>query len=376
MKKCYMTKYAVIAAMLISLGLATACKNNTSDANSNTSESGMTAEELQTEVPFEDVDVEIGDYKNIEVEIDTVPEVTDMDVEEQINSMIQSMGDNEIDATTPIKDGDSISINFERFCDGESLGDAQAEYYLTVGSGVFLEDKESEFIGKCGGDTLEIAMDYDDGYPVEDLAGKTIVYKISINGIVTDSQKQHELTDEFVASISDCKTVDEFREMIRQQMEESAETQRNSQATQAIWEKIMADVKVNNYPEDVRQQKIEAYKKYDAEGAEVEGLTLEQYVEQYLQMTMEEYNTNVEQIIDNQIKYNMAVQAIAEKERLTIDHLTDDDWTSYAEKYNYNSVDELKENYTEADLIMQIEVECVNDYLLRTVKITEVDPES
>ena len=336
----------------------------------------MTAEELQTEVPFEDVDVEIGDYKNIEVEIDTVPEVTDMDVEEQINSMIQSMGDNEIDATTPIKDGDSISINFERFCDGESLGDAQAEYYLTVGSGVFLEDKESEFIGKCGGDTLEIAMDYDDGYPVEDLAGKTIVYKISINGIVTDSQKQHELTDEFVASISDCKTVDEFREMIRQQMEESAETQRNSQATQAIWEKIMADVKVNNYPEDVRQQKIEAYKKYDAEGAEVEGLTLEQYVEQYLQMTMEEYNTNVEQIIDNQIKYNMAVQAIAEKERLTIDHLTDDDWTSYAEKYNYNSVDELKENYTEADLIMQIEVECVNDYLLRTVKITEVDPES
>ena len=138
----------------------------------------------------------------------------------------------------------------------------------------------------------------------------------------------------------------------------------------------MADVKVNNYPEDVRQQKIEAYKKYDAEGAEVEGLTLEQYVEQYLQMTMEEYNTNVEQIIDNQIKYNMAVQAIAEKERLTIDHLTDDDWTSYAEKYNYNSVDELKENYTEADLIMQIEVECVNDYLLRTVKITEVDPES
>ena len=73
MKKCYITKYAVIAAMLISLGLATACKNNTSDANSNTSESGMTAEELQTEVPFEDVDVEIGDYKNIEVEIDTVP---------------------------------------------------------------------------------------------------------------------------------------------------------------------------------------------------------------------------------------------------------------------------------------------------------------
>lgn len=375
MKKNHMVKYAVIVAVMMSLGMVTACKNNTSDAGANTSESSMSEENMQTEVPLEEVDVKLGDYKNIEVEIDAIPEVTDVDVEEQISSMIQSMGDHEIDATTPIKDGDSISINFERFCDGESLGDAQADYYLTVGSGVFLEDKESEFVGKCGGDTLEIAVDYDADYPVEDIAGKKIIYKISINGIVSDDQKQPELTDELVASISDCKTVDEFREMIRKQMIESAQMQRDSQATQAIWQKIMEDVQVDGYPESVRQQKIEAYKKYDEESAQVEGLTLEQYADQYLQMTMDEYDQNVAKIIDDQIKYNMAVQEIAKQEGLSIDHLTDADWQAYAEQYQYDSVDELKQNYTEEDMIMQIEVERVNDYLLKTVKITEKSSE-
>lgn len=376
MKKMNISKCAVIVAILFSFGAATACKNNASDTELNTSEGIASEANFQTEVPFEDVDVEVGDYKNIEVQVDAVPEVTDTDVDAQIEWLLQSEAGDGIDAVTPIKEGDSISIDFDCFSDGELMGDTEKNYYFKVGSGVFLEDKEAEFVGKCGGDTLELEVDYDTGYPIENLSGKKIVYKIVINGIVTDQLQQSELTDAYVATVSDCKTVEEFREMVRRQMEENAKNQRDTQAIQAIWEKLMNDVKVDNYPEDVRQRKIESYKQYDTENAKIEDMTLEEYVEQYLQMSMEEYDQIAAKNIDDQIKYTMAVQTIAQKEGLAIDHLTEDDWKAYAEKGNYSSVDEFKANCMEVDLIMQIEEDRVNDYLLKTVKITEVDAES
>lgn len=79
-----------------------------------------------------------------------------------------------------------------------------------VGSGIFFDGAEAQLIGALPGETKEIEVTFPEEYPDSNLAGKTAVYKVTINSIQID--KVPELTDEFVKGISDCETVEAYQE--------------------------------------------------------------------------------------------------------------------------------------------------------------------
>ena len=164
---------------------------------------------------------ELGDYKNL-VADDVKFEVTDEMVEDRINkerentSRIVSVEDR------PVKDMDTVNIDFEGSVEGVPFDGGKSENYdLVVGSHTFIPGFEEQLLGKNIGDNVDVNVIFPEEYHSEELKGKEALFKVKINSI---KEKQlPELDDEFAKDVSEFDTLEEYRADIKKNLTEAAE---------------------------------------------------------------------------------------------------------------------------------------------------------
>lgn len=164
---------------------------------------------------------ELGDYKNL-VADDVKFEVTDEMVDERVskerenNARIVSIEDR------PVKDMDTVNIDFEGSVEGVPFDGGKSENYdLVVGSHTFIPGFEEQLIGKNIGDNVDVNVIFPEEYHSEELKGKEALFKVKINSI---KEKQlPELDDEFAQDVSEFDTLEEYRADIKKNLVESAE---------------------------------------------------------------------------------------------------------------------------------------------------------
>lgn len=363
MKKWMTAAVCMTAAVM----LLTGCSNTQKADDS----SGETIDAM-AEPELEDLNIELGNYKGIQVTVPAIADITDTDVETQLQSMVDN-GTEVIEVTDrAVADGDLVNIDYQGYLDGTAISEEKEnDYNVLIGSGVFFNGAEQELVGVMPGQTKEVNITFPEGYPNESLAGKDAVYEVTVNYIQEEGSA--ELTDEYVQSITDgeCQTVDEYKTMLKEDMQAGIDAQKELLAQQAVWDQLIADTVVENYPEDLLKAKEEAYKQNDQEGAELEGISFEDYVEQNLNMTLDEYNQEVSVQVGNAAKKQVIAEAIAREEGLTIDTLNDDDWQEAARWYGYDNIDQLKENYTEQEVKNDLTIQRVTDLLMETAVVEE-----
>lgn len=140
--------------------------------------------------------VDLADYRNISVPADEV-EATAEEVEDEINSMLESYKELSTDEQMVIADGDEVNIDYVGTVDGVEFDGGNsngAGYDLTIGSGSFIDDFEQQLIGHKPGDEVTVEVTFPEDYD-EEMAGKDAVFAVTVNGI----QVTPELTDDFVA---------------------------------------------------------------------------------------------------------------------------------------------------------------------------------
>lgn len=140
--------------------------------------------------------VTLADYKNISVPEDEVA-ATEEEVEEEINSTLESYKELSTDGQLVIADGDEVNIDYVGTVDGVEFDGGNsggAGYDLTIGSGRFVDDFEQQLIGHKPGEEVSVEVTFPEDYD-EELAGKDAVFAVTINGI----NVAPELTDAFVA---------------------------------------------------------------------------------------------------------------------------------------------------------------------------------
>jgi trigger factor len=155
------------------------------------------------------------DYANISIPAEEVA-ATDEEVDEDINSTLESNQYASDDTSLEITDGDTVNIDYVGTIDGEEFdgGNSDGEGYdLTIGSGTFIDDFEEQLIGYHPGDEVTVEVTFPDDYSTEELAGQDAVFAVTINSITVTP----ELTDEFVAENLDIEgvtTASEYRDYI------------------------------------------------------------------------------------------------------------------------------------------------------------------
>ena len=167
--------------------------------------------------------IQLGDYRPpnpISLKKDSRT-VTD----DQIDQALQTLREQhaQIDAVsegTPLQEGLYAVLTVEGFLDNQPVEGSQKNGHLhKIGSktpilGVELDD---QLIGKTAGETFDIPQPYPPNHPDPNLAGKTMVLKVTIDAV--KEQKLPELDDEFAKDCGDYESLENLKTAVTTQLE-------------------------------------------------------------------------------------------------------------------------------------------------------------
>ncbi len=283
--------------------------------------------------------VTLADYNNIQVEVDDNYTVSDDDVRTYAESMIASYPAYKDSDKSTVEDGDTVKIDFVGKIDDEEFdGGSGEDYPLTIGSGSFIDGFESGLIGATVGETVSLDLTFPETYQNNpDLAGQPVTFDVTVNKIVEKQDMTYEdMTDDYVSENFQIDTVDDFLAQIREYLESSAESSKQQAVQEAVLEKLEEGSEVT-IPDGLLDARVADYKTMFETYCQTNyGMSAEEYVEQYQGETIEEYYAEVVTNLEESIKQELILEAIAEKEGLKIDESGYKDFIeSYMSYYGY-----------------------------------------
>lgn len=283
--------------------------------------------------------VTLGAYKGVEV-----PKA-DLEVtEEELNAELDKAREQNSRTVTvedrAVQSGDMTTIDFEGFVDGVAFeGGKGTDYSLTIGSHSFIDTFEDQLIGKNIGEECEVNVTFPEEYHAAELAGKPAMFKVTIKGIKV--KELPELDDDFAQDVSECETLDAYKESVKKDIAEKKAKEAKSAKEDAVIEKI-----VENAQMDIPQPMIETQKRQMADEfaqrLQMQGLRLEQYM-QFTGMTPEKFLETLEPQALKRIQSRLVLEEIVKAENITVsDEELENEMKRMAETYNME-LDRVKE---------------------------------
>lgn len=277
--------------------------------------------------------VTLGEYKNIEVTVDSV-EVTDEELDNRVAGMFREA----------IEMGDTANLNYEGLLDGVAFEGGTAENYnLTIGSGQFIPGFEEQLVGVKLGDTVALDLTFPEDYTSEELAGKAVVFNVTVNSIV--GVEAAELNEDFVKSNTEFATVEEYKESVKAEMLVEKEEIAKTNKIASVWDVVKTNATVNSYPEDLVTKYSDSMKNYYTQFASMYGMQLADYITA-VGSTEEEFEAECRTYGEEATAEYMILTMIANQENITIsDEEYAEELAKAVEEAGATSAEELEEAY-------------------------------
>ncbi len=359
MRRLTKISLCVMAAAMLAAGCG---KKETEE----TAPSEETTAQVQEEAPKGRVT--LGEYKGLEI-TNISTEISDEQVESQIEFILNASPEMIEVTDRPAQEGDVVNIDYVGMKDGEAFEGGTAEGYdLELGSGSFIDGFEDGLIGAETGDELSLNLTFPENYGNAELAGQAVVFDVTVNAI--QEKKTPELSDETVQKFSDTsKTVEEFRQEIRGNMEESARLNAEVQMQNEAIEKVLASSKFEGLDEEVDQEFQSQMEEMTA-ALEQSDMTLADYVAMY-GTDEDSFKEYMRSDIEARLQVSLIAEVISEAENLQVN---DDARMKVAEAYGLESPDELVEAYGQEAVDEAARNIVVMEFLIQNAKIVEPEP--
>ena len=284
-------------------------------------------------------EVKLGKYKGVKIDkIDT--EVTEEEVDAEINRERENSARNITVEDRPVKDGDITTLDFEGFVDGVAFEGGKGENYpLTIGSGAFIPGFEEQLVGAEIGKEVEVKVTFPEDYQAENLKGKDAVFKCTIKEI--KEKELPELDDEFASEVSEFETLAEYKEDVRKNLAEKKEKDAKNAREEAAVKAAVEDAEMD-IPEAMLETQQNQMVEEFAQRITMQGLSMEQY----FQFTGTNYQQMLEQVkpqAEERIKARLVLEAVVKAENIEV---TEEDYEkeleTMAEVYQME-IDKVKE---------------------------------
>lgn len=312
-------------------------------------------------------DVELGEYKGIEVEKKTA-EVT----EEEVDAELETERDKQ-SRLVPVEgravaDGDSVTIDFEGFVDGVAFdGGKGTDYALTIGSHSFIDTFEDQLVGKNIGDDVEVNVTFPEQYQAEELQGKAAMFKVQIKGI---KEKQlPELDDDFAQDVSGFDTLAEYKEDLKKKLLEKKEEEVKAQFEEEVVEKVVANAKMD-IPEAMVELQVRQMAENFARRISSQGLTMEQYM-QFTGLTPDKLTEQMRPQAVKTIESRLVLEAIVKAENI---EASEDEFKAELEKMaamyqmEVDKLSELVSDKEKESMKLDIAVQKAVDFIVEQAK--------
>ncbi len=284
-------------------------------------------------------EVKLGKYKGVKVEkVDT--EVTDEEVDAEINRERENNARNIEVTDRAVKDGDMTIIDFEGFVDDVAFEGGKGENYpLTIGSGAFIPGFEEQLVGAEIGKEVEVNVTFPEDYQASELQGKAAVFKCTVKEI--KEKELPELDDEFASEVSEFDTLAEYKADVKDKLTEKKVKEAKETKESAVIEAIVKDSDMEipgPMLETQQRQMIDEF----AQRMQMQGLSMEQY----FQFTGATYDKLIEQVkpqAEVRIKSRLVLEAIVKAEKIEVsEEEYEEELKSMAEVYQME-VEKVKE---------------------------------
>lgn len=259
---------------------------------------------------------ELGEYKGLHVEKKEV-EVTDEQVDAQIKDMMGRDAKMVVaEEGAVIEKGDFAIIDFAGTVDGEPFSGGEGKGYpLEVGSNSFIPGFEDQLVGLSKGDSTDVEVTFPEDYFVKDLAGKEAIFKVNIQDV--KRKELPELNDEYVASKTDFKTVEELRANYKERMQKAAEANAKAEYEHELIDLAVANAKFS-VPEIMIEDKISQMVEEMKMSLESRKMSLDMYM-QYTGLDMAKIRENQRPVAEENVKTDLVLDAIAKAEDIQVD---------------------------------------------------------
>ena len=259
-------------------------------------------------------EVTLGKYKGVQVtKIDTA--VTDEEIEKELESEREKNARTVSVTDRPAANGDTVVIDYEGFCDGVAFdGGKDENHSLELGSHSFVDTFEDQLVGKNVGDDVEVNVTFPEKYHSADLAGKPALFKVKIHEI--RATELPELNDEFAQDVSECDSLDAFKEEIRGRLTEHKENEAKRAKEDEAIQKII-DKSTMEIPEAMLDTQCDNMVNEFAQRIMQSGLSLEQYM-QFSGLTMDKLKDQVRPEAETRIKSSLVLEQIAKEENIEV----------------------------------------------------------
>lgn len=359
-----------LSAVLLML-LVTGCADNNKINGAETTGAGNDSSAAKiTSNKYEAYDlaeyVTLGQYKGVQVAKQD-PTVTDKQYNDYIATVL-SDNKSRVEVTDrTAQQGDTLQIDYvgtmTNIATPEGMTAKGQE--IVIGAGSFIPGFEEGLIGAKKGDVVVISVTFPDPYTSNQaLAGQPATFTVTVNAIYKDVTP--EMTDDFVKTISEYKTVDEYKSSVMLKLySDNVAANRTTQMSE-LWKTVMDSSTILKYPETETKAYNDEMVKYYTDYAANNGYaSLEAMLTAVYSSTVDKFNAQAVTYAQNSVAEEMALYSIVNNENLYLTQAEYDTAAAeYMTKYKYDTVAALEAYYGRDVLIRTILWDKTLDYLL------------
>ena len=258
--------------------------------------------------------VSLGKYKNVEIEELEKQEVTEEDIDLEVDRERERSATFETVTDRAIEDGDMVDMDFDGSIDGVPFDGGKAEHYtLTIGSGAFIPGFEEQLIGKPLGEEIDVNVNFPEDYHAEDLKGKAALFKCLVHNIRV--KKLPEADDNFAEDVSGFSTMKEYRDDIKARLTKQNDDRNKQIKEDRVIAAIVADSKIDIPGPMLETQQRQLFEEF-AQRMQMQGLSIDQYM-QYTGQTREQMIASMKDDADRRTRTRLVLEEIVKQENIT-----------------------------------------------------------
>ena len=331
--------------------------------------------------------VSLSDWKGMSVDLaESDYKVTDSDVEDYIQSLLEATATTDAQTTGTTKSGDTIKLDYSGKLDGTAFsGGTATDASYTIGSGKFIDDLDKGLVGLTVGVETDIPCTFPESYQNSDLAGKQVVFTVTVKEI--DVKVVPELNDEWVTAnasklgVSDAEltNVDDLRAYVKNYLETQAASNRSSTVFETAYSQMSDGLDVSEYPSEELADLLKTlnnnidseYQSYSSSYSSKEDYLKSAYKFE----SMDAFNEYADNYAKQYLLQKMIITMIAADINITV---SEDDINSTGEElasyYGYNDYQEILDTYGKsmnAEIGYQVLYQKVVEFVCDNVTIND-----
>jgi len=258
-------------------------------------------------------EVKLGSFDKISIQKEDI-KVTGSDVKNEIKKIQENQAKLNVVKNRKSKKDDFLLIDSEGYVEGKVIEGSKVEKQLVQLGKNAAPEFNDKLVGCSAGDEREIKILVPKDIEDKKIAGKEITYKVKV--IEVKEKELPELDEDFVKTIGNYKTLDDFKKDIKDKLEKQVEMINKNNYERKLFEKVVGvcEVKV---PKILIERELEYMMKSLEDDLKAKDLSLQDYYTS-IKTDEEKVKKEYEIVAEKRIKQELVLDKISQAEKIQV----------------------------------------------------------